>query len=88
MKNILIFFTLLYSIFAESDAQYFTVTGNKLIKPQKVYSVSVAYQGYRSDEVLEIGLFKGDSFDDVKNITLSGSGVQSVMLKVIYVFEY
>ena len=83
MKNILIFFAVFYSILDKSDAQYFTVTGSKLIKPQKLFSVSVAYQGFKGDEVLQIGLLKGNSYDDLRNITISGSGVQTVNLKVI-----
>lgn len=82
MKSILIFFAVFYSIVDKSDAQYFTVSGSKLIKPQKLFSVSVAYQGFKSDEVLQIGLLKGDSYDDLKNITINGSGVQTVDLKV------
>ncbi|CAG9810736.1 unnamed protein product [Chironomus riparius] len=61
---------------------FFTVVGSNLLKYQKSYRVSVAYQGYKDDKILQIGVKNTDKntvkYENLQNVTLSGEGVQNV----------
>lgn len=78
----LLIFLFLIIKFNQSFAQYFTVSGSKLIKPQKPYQLSVAFQEYESEEVLEISLFNKNSIEDSKNVSIIQSGVKLIELIV------
>jgi hypothetical protein len=53
--------------------EYFTVVSNRLIKPNKPYHVAVKYQGYGTEQILQVGL-KNSNFSDYRNLTLIGDG--------------
>ena len=67
---------------------FFTVVGSNLLKYQKSYRVSVAYQGYKDDKTLQIGVKNTDkntaNYENLQNVTLSGDGVQNVDFDVSY----
>lgn len=76
-----------------SEKGFFTVVGSNLFQLGKSYRVSVNYQGYESEKILEIGVKnrkrgEDDSVTDnekltvAKNVTLSGSGVKDIDLDV------
>ena len=62
---------------SDSREGIFTITGNKLIKPNKPYRVSIQYQGYESEKVIEVGI-KNRNFEDSKNVELLGNGTKIV----------
>jgi hypothetical protein len=89
--SLLILFAICDQIVSEDG--FFTVVGSNLFRLGKSYRVSIAYQGYESEKILEIGVKNRKRNDDdsvtddqknmvAKNVTLSGSGVQTIDLDV------
>jgi len=64
----------------------FTIAAGTLIRHQQPYRVSVAYQGYKVDKVLQIGIKEVEnnesSYENFKNITLRGDGLQNIDFNV------
>lgn len=91
--SLLIIFAICDQIVSEEEG-FFTVVGSHLFQLGKSYRVSIDYQGYKNEKILEIGVKnrkrneQDDSVSDnekwtvAKNVTLSGSGVQSIDLDV------
>ena len=69
---------------------FFTVVATALLRNQQLYRVSVAYQGYKDDKVLEIGVkeLREDSsgLEIYKNVTLKGDGLQNIEFEVSFIF--
>lgn len=64
------------------DEGTFTIAAGTLLKYHQNYRVSVAYQGYKQDKVLQIGIKEvennASSYEIFKNVTLRGDGIQNV----------
>lgn len=63
----------------ESSEGFFTVVGSNLLKLKEQYRVSVAYQGYKQEKVLQIGIKNSQTNKtNTKDVTFSGDGVKFV----------
>ncbi|CAG9811984.1 unnamed protein product [Chironomus riparius] len=60
----------------------FTIAAGTLLKFHQPYRVAVAYQGYKHDKVLQIGIKQVESnssiYENFKNVTLRGDGLQNI----------
>lgn len=85
MKIILIFAIFLNQNVNCDRKGFFTVVGSNVIKVNKPYRVSVTYQGYLEEQVLQIGIEKYHEDDQsavLQNVTLIGDGVQDIDFNV------
>jgi len=87
MKIILIFAIFLNQNVNCDREGFFTVVGSNVIKVNKAYRVSVTYQGYLEENVLQIGIEKYHEDDSstlkvLQNVTLIGDGVQDIDFNV------
>jgi Macroglobulin domain MG3/MG2 domain len=66
---------------------FFTIVGSNLYRFQKNYQVSVVYQGYENEKILELGIISktgrysdqpNNTYENFQNITINGEGVQLV----------
>jgi len=68
----------------------FTIAAGTLIRHQQPYRVCVAYQGYKVDKILQIGIKEVEnnsiSYENFKNVTLSGDGLQTIDFDVCIYF--
>ena len=80
-----IFLAIASNYFIKCDEGFFTVVGGFLLKHHQLYRVSVAYQGYKKDKILRIGIMEVDKFSGCmyhKNVVLNGDGIQNIEFDV------
>ncbi|XP_070500687.1 CD109 antigen-like [Chironomus tepperi] len=81
---ILLFFANFLNVYCDRKG-YYTVIGSNVIKNHKPYRVSVTYQGYEQETILQIGIEKLNRYDEHKvtqNVTLNGSGVKEIEFNI------
>ena len=79
----LLLIALVSNKFVNCDSEgTFTIAAGTLLKYQQPYRVAVAYQGYKYDKVLQIGIKEvesnSSSYENFKNVTLRGDGLQNI----------
>ncbi|KAL7015211.1 hypothetical protein ACKWTF_016343 [Chironomus riparius] len=81
LSIILLFIASNYLIKCDNEG-FFTVVGSNLLKYQQPYRAVLTYQGYKEEQILQIGIKEvkenSTGYEVYKNVTVTGDGIKNV----------